>query len=68
MRLGMTTLKMSVNLSPIQIEQYQFTESLFQLLHELELQPEFLSLEITENILIEETTYDEGHTESSKEP
>ena len=32
----MTTLKMSVNLSPIQIEQYHFAENLFQLLHELE--------------------------------
>ena len=53
---GYTTLKMSVNLSPIQIEQYHFAENLFQLLHELEFQPEFLSLEITENILIEETT------------
>ena len=54
---GYDTLKMSVNLSPIQIDQYQFTDRLFQLLHVLELQPEFLSLEITENILIEEATY-----------
>ena len=48
---------MSVNLSPIQIDQYQFTDRLFELLHVLDLQPEFLSLEITENILIEEATY-----------
>lgn len=54
---GYHTIKMSVNLSPLQIEQYQFVEKLFQLLHVLELQPEFLSLEITENIIIEKTIH-----------
>lgn len=54
---GYDTLKMSVNLSPIQLEQYHFADHLIQLLHELELQPEFLSLEITESILIEEATH-----------
>lgn len=53
---GYNTLKMSVNLSPIQIEQYHFAENVLKLLHDLELQPEFLSLEITESIFIKETT------------
>lgn len=53
---GYNTLKMSVNLSPIQIEQYHFAENILKLLHDLELQPEFISLEITESIFIKETT------------
>lgn len=53
---GYNTLKMSVNLSPIQIEQYHFAENILKFLHDLELQPEFLSLEITESIFIKETT------------
>lgn len=54
---GYDTLKMSINLSPIQIEQYHFTKKIFQLLHDLNLQPKFLSLEITESIFIEETVH-----------
>lgn len=54
---GYDTLIMSVNLSPIQIEQYHFVEKILQLLHDLDLSPEFLSLEITESIFIEETAH-----------
>lgn len=56
-KAGYDTLIMSVNLSPIQIEQYHFVEKILQLLHDLDLSPEFLSLEITESIFIEETAH-----------
>lgn len=44
---------MSVNISPIQLKQTNFTERVKQILHKTGLDPNQLELEITENILID---------------
>lgn len=52
---GITPFKVCVNISTIQLQHPQFLDSVRQVLHESGLSPQWLELEITESVLLEDT-------------
>jgi diguanylate cyclase (GGDEF)-like protein/PAS domain S-box-containing protein len=54
-RLGLSGLRISVNLSPVQFRRINVTDLIMRSLAAAELDPGFLEIEITENIVIENT-------------
>ncbi len=54
---GYDSLVVSVNLSPIQFNQKNFVENMKNILEETKLLPQFLELEVTERLLINDTKH-----------
>jgi EAL domain-containing protein (putative c-di-GMP-specific phosphodiesterase class I) len=54
-REGASALRVAVNLSPVQFQESNFTQTVASALSESGLEPERLEVEITENILIRDT-------------
>ena len=50
---GYKPIRVSVNISPIQLRQWDFVNLLERILEEVQLDPSYLELEITENSLME---------------
>jgi len=48
---GMATIEVSINISAIQLLRKDFSESLFEMIHEMQVDPANICLEITESIL-----------------
>jgi len=52
-KLGYTKCGISVNVSPVQLQQHDFAEVVCKLLDDTDLSPSYLNLEITENVQME---------------
>lgn len=53
-KMGITDIKLAVNVSSLQLRKNQFSQTIKQILNETGLKSEFLELELTESILIEQ--------------
>ena len=53
---GYIDLVMAVNISPVQFRSVTFVQSVADLLQDLDIEPKYLELEITENVLIDDFT------------
>lgn len=51
---GLPSLRVAINLSPLQFQQDNFTEMVIKVLEKTKLDPQFLELEITESILMQD--------------
>ena len=54
--MGLPALRVAVNLSPVQFKEIDLAETIMSILKETGLPPHLLEVEITENVLIRETT------------
>ncbi len=55
--VGLTHLSVAVNLSPVQFQRGNLPNIVFRALHEADLSPKFLELEITESLFIDDSLF-----------